>query len=136
MNLRVIYLCLSALLFAGIAGGVYVSQPVNASAKLPADPNLVARAQRGDIILLDVRSAEEFAEGHIPGAINIPHEEIDTYLESLSDYKNKPVVVYCRSGRRAKIAMDVLKKHNFTDLRHLEGDMMGWHDAGFPVDRM
>lgn len=133
---RLIFIALAALLFAGIGAGVYLSQPAAATNLTPADPTMIERAKNGEIILLDVRSPEEFAEGHIPGAINVPHDHIDEYLATLSDHKDKPVVVYCRSGRRADLVIDVLKQHEFNDLRHLEGDMMGWGEAGYPIDQM
>lgn len=109
----------------------------------PNEP--VSISQSGDILeqvksknwlLLDVRSPEEFAQGHIPGAINISHEKITEYLSELKDYKDRPIVVYCRSGRRAKVAIEELEAAEFTDLRHLEGDMMGWSEAGLPIDQM
>ncbi len=89
-------------------------------------------------IILDVRSVEEFAEGHIPGAINISYEQIDsklTKLDMLTNNKDLPLVVYCRSGRRAGIALDTLQKNGFTKIQHLEGDMNGWQSAKLPINK-
>ncbi|RDV28980.1 rhodanese-like domain-containing protein [Alteromonas aestuariivivens] len=101
-----------------------------------ASAELLDKVSQQDWLLIDVRSAEEFAEGHIPGAINMPYDKIGEYVSSLRAYQNKPVVLYCRSGRRARLAMEVLAEHQFNDLRHLEGDMMGWYEAGLPIDQM
>lgn len=98
--------------------------------------HMLEKVRSKEWLLIDVRSPAEYAEGHIPGAINIPHDEIDHYLARLEQHQGKPIIIYCRSGRRAKLAMETLKKRAYHDVSHLEGDMMGWHGAGLPVDRM
>ncbi len=60
-------------------------------------------------ILIDVRSAEEFKEGHLNGAINIPHDVIADKITGVSADKGKDIVVYCKSGRRAGVALQSLK---------------------------
>ncbi len=97
---------------------------------------LMEKVQNDEWLLIDVRSPEEFAEGHIPGAINMPHNQIESYVSQLDDYKNQRIIVYCQSGRRAMLTLETLKARSFTDVSHLEGDMMGWNAAGLPVDRM
>lgn len=91
--------------------------------------------QTQEWLILDVRSAEEYAEGHVPGAINISHDSISAYMSSIEQYRDKPVVVYCRSGYRAGKAASVLLDANFTDVRHLEGDMKGWLEAGLETEQ-
>jgi len=54
----------------------------------------------------------------------------------LQEYKDKPIILYCRSGRRAKLAMKVLQEQDFTDVMHLEGDILGWNEAGYAVEKM
>lgn len=83
-------------------------------------------------IVLDVRSVEEFNAGHIAGAINIAHSSIEENIEQLTSFKDKTIVVYCRSGRRAGIVETYLAKKGF-QLKHLEGDMKGWQAANLPV---
>lgn len=87
------------------------------------------------VILLDVRTAEEFAEGHIPNAINIPHTELNARLAELSAAKNSQVILYCRSGKRAAIAKQVLENNGFTELDHLTGDFRGWRNSNLPVNK-
>jgi len=85
-------------------------------------------------LILDVRSPEEYAEGHVPGAINIPHDQLNSRLAEISSHKNKEVVLYCRSGKRAGIAADILQSAGFSKLLHLDGDMSGWQDnSSLPV---
>jgi len=84
-------------------------------------------------IVLDVRTPSEFAQGHIKGAINISHDQINDNLSKIIGYKNQTVVVHCRSGRRAVSAENALRSAGFSDLRHLEGDMNGWQAADLPL---
>ena len=85
-------------------------------------------------LILDVRSPEEYKEGHIPGAINIPHDQIIARLAEIRSHKNKEVVLYCRSGRRVVIAADILRSAGFNKLLHLDGDMGGWQsNRNLPV---
>ncbi|MCI2284794.1 rhodanese-like domain-containing protein [Colwellia sp. MSW7] len=86
-----------------------------------------------NIVLLDVRTPAEYNEGHILGAINISHNAIEANLPQLAQYKNSNVVVYCRSGKRAAIAQDILNANGFTKLQHLTGDMNGRLEAKLPV---
>ena len=84
-------------------------------------------------IVLDVRTAEEFSEGHIEGAINISHEQINANLSKIMAFKDQTVVVHCRSGRRAVSAENDLRAAGFSDLRPLEGDIKGWQAADLPL---
>ena len=86
-----------------------------------------------DVIVLDVRSVEEFNEGHIQGAVNMSYDIINENLIQLRQYKDSKVVVYCRSGRRAAIAERILAANGFHDLHHLTGDMNAWVEAELPV---
>ena len=74
-----------------------------------------------DYIILDVRRPDEFAEGHIPGAINVPNEEIGTTeIAELPD-KSQLILVYCRSGRRSKEASEKLVKLGYTNIVEFGG---------------
>lgn len=84
--------------------------------------------------LVDVRSPEEFAEGHIASAINIPHEQILADPSLLTKYTHQPVVIYCRSGSRAGKVTDRLQQQQSTDnLYHLTGDILGWNAVKLPL---
>ena len=85
-------------------------------------------------LVLDVRTPKEFAEGHIPDALNISHDQLEHKLAFLEANKSKDIIVYCRSGRRATYAEGILRDAGFTKLKHLEGDMSGWKKAGLPIE--
>ena len=97
---------------------------------------LLARMASADktMVVLDVRTPKEFAEGHVPGAVNISHDELEGRLSELEADRDRDVVVYCRSGHRAGLALGMLEKAGFKRLYHLEGDYMGWTEAHRPVE--
>ncbi|MCM2311427.1 MAG: rhodanese-like domain-containing protein, partial [Steroidobacteraceae bacterium] len=82
--------------------------------------------------VLDVRTPGEYVAGHVPGAVNIPHDQLATRLAEVP--KDKDVVLYCRSGKRAAMAGDVLADSGYTRLQHLEGDILAWQAQQRPVE--
>ena len=76
-------------------------------------------------IILDVRTQEEYDEGHIPGAIVISHEEIAEKAEGVLTDKNQLILVYCRSGRRSKIAAEALVELGYTNIKEF-GGIIDW----------
>ncbi len=82
-------------------------------------------------ILLDVRTPEEFAEGHLPGAINIDfkNEGFSAALDTLD--KTKQYEVYCRSGHRSGESTEMMSKKGFKKVYHLEGGILKWQEKGF-----
>ena len=72
-------------------------------------------------IILDVRTREEYDQGHIPGAIVISHEEIAEKAEDVLTDKDQLILVYCRSGRRSKIAAEALVELGYTNIREFGG---------------
>ena len=123
-----------ALTFAAFAVATlaFAAEP---AVSLVSQEALLARQQQGDsaLFVLDVRTPEEFAAGHIPGAVNIPHDQVAARLMDVP--KDKDVVIYCRSGRRSAIAAEALAANGYTRLGHLEGDMQAWEAKGRPVER-
>ena len=76
-------------------------------------------------IILDVRTQEEYDEGHIPGAILIPNTEIEDRAEDELTDKNQLILVYCRSGRRSKLAAEILVELGYTNIREF-GGIIDW----------
>ena len=76
-----------------------------------------------DCILLDVRSPQEYGEGHLTGAINIPLYELEQCCECKLKDIEKTIIVYCQSGIRSKKAIAILKKNGFKNLYHLKGGL-------------
>lgn len=76
-------------------------------------------------IILDVRTQEEYDEGHIPGAIVISHEEIAEKAEEVLTDKDQLILVYCRSGRRSEIAAEALVELGYTNIKEF-GGIIDW----------
>lgn len=104
------------------------------AAVAPGDLAALVRAGKAPVIL-DVRSPEEYAAGHIPGAINIPHTELSGRLAEIPAAKSDEIVVHCQAGRRAGEAERILAEAGYTGVRDLQGHMNAWSEAGLPVER-
>ena len=78
-----------------------------------------------DYIILDVRTQGEYDQGHIPGAILIPDTEVETKAEEVLTDKNQLILVYCRSGRRSKIAAEALVELGYTNIKEF-GGIIDW----------
>ena len=78
-----------------------------------------------DFLVLDVREKDEYESGHIPGAVLIPYTEIENKAEEIITDKNKQILVYCRSGRRSKIASESLAKLGYTYVKEF-GGIIDW----------
>lgn len=88
-----------------------------------------------DLVILDVRTDEEFTAGHIEGA-----ENIDVKSESFKDDvgkldKSKSYIVHCRTGRRSETAVQIMEDMGFTDIYWMQDGIVGWQDAGYPVTK-
>lgn len=126
----------------GEAEGLAIVSDEAAEASRPATINTVGvdalapRVAAGEVLLVDVRTPEEFSAGHIPGAINMPVESFDpeaaAALEAGSDQQ---MVLYCRSGNRSLRAAEMLAELTGEGATHLEGGITAWEAAGEPVER-
>jgi len=76
-------------------------------------------------IILDVREQDEFDAGHIPGAILLPYTEIESKAGEMLPDKDKQILVYCRSGRRSKIAAEALARLGYTNIKEF-GGIIDW----------
>lgn len=86
------------------------------------------------VLILDVRTSREFNAGHVPNAINIPHDELASRVGELKTDPTAPVVVYCERGKRAGIAANLLADAGYTRILHLEGDMEQWRANDRPTE--
>jgi phage shock protein E len=128
------------VLLAIIVGGIYlvVSDSSDESEAVSTQPQLISPnayqeqfvSVARDHTLLDVRTPEEFASGHIAGAGNIAVETLASRLDEVP--RDKPVVVYCRSGNRSATAARILDEAGFTNVYDL-GGIISWVEAGFPI---
>ncbi|WP_224749521.1 rhodanese-like domain-containing protein [Polycladospora coralii] len=82
--------------------------------------------ERDQYIWVDVRTEEEYAEGHIPNTIHIPHDEVEARVTELESYKEKELILVCRSGRRSEYAAEILAEKGFKNLYNFKGGMLEW----------
>lgn len=90
------------------------------------------QSRNGAVTVVDVRSANEWAEGHVPGAIHIPLGYLAERCRSLPT--TKPIVMQCQAGSRSAIATSLLERLGFTDVINLTGGYSAWVAAGLPVE--
>ena len=86
-------------------------------------------------LVIDVRDAKEFAEGHLPRARHIPLAELGNRVAELNKYKEKPVLVTDRTGARSGAAVRLLRKSGFTNVFQLKGGLAAWQQASLPVEK-
>jgi rhodanese-related sulfurtransferase len=86
-----------------------------------------------DAVVVDVREDREFKEGHIADAIHIPLGALGSRVGELEKYRDRPVIVGCRSGARSARASGMLSKQGFEKVYNLQGGIMAWQQANLPV---
>ena len=120
---KLIPILLSALMLTGCTGAGNSTN--NTYRQISMDEAVTMMAEETGYIILDVRRVDEFATGHIPGAINVANESIGTdEIPELPD-KNQLIMVYCRSGRRSKEAAEKLVKLGYTNIVEF-GGILDW----------
>ncbi len=90
---------------------------------------------RNKVLVLDVRDATEFATGHIQGAKNIPVAELSGRIKEIEKFKDKPMLVHCQKGMRAKTACGILRAQQFSQLHNLQGGLDTWVEAKMPLNK-
>ena len=120
--------------------------PAGSPATVPASTVAAATADRievaalqprvaaGDIFVLDVRTPGEFAQGHVPGAVNVPVQELEARLSELDARKQEEIAVICASGNRSKTATALLRGRGFDRAMDVSGGTSAWVRAGYPVE--
>lgn len=93
------------------------------------------RLMNDEALLLDVREDNEWAVGRLPNARHIRLGELSKRLSELEKFKDKPVLVYCRSGNRSARACALLKKSGFSNANNLAGGIIAWEQANLPITR-
>lgn len=124
------------LLFAAAAatlGGI-VALEVRSFRTRGADLSTTALTQQVNqgALLVDLRTQEEFASGHIVGAKNIPFDTLDKQINRLGD-KDNNIVFYCNAGLQSSKIVTKLRKDGYTDVKHLKGGIATWRADSLPV---
>ena len=109
-------------LFTAVLSAAAIAVPFFASANTaPQTESSTVQPEKAKGVWIDVRSAEEFNSGHLQNALNIPHDKIVEGVKALGSAKDEPINLYCRSGRRAEIALTELKNAGYTNVTNHGG---------------
>lgn len=93
-----------------------------------------SEAAESNVVYVDVRTDAEYAAGHVEGAIHIPHTEMSERYTELEPYEDRQIVLYCRSGRRSGIALDILESQGFDNVTN-GGGLSDLQARGVPTTR-
>src|SRR5688572_29894412 len=85
-----------------------------------------------EFVLIDVREEDEFAAGHLPGAVNLPLSEFQFRTDEVDE--DKPVVLVCRTDNRSEMAAQILTANGYDNVYHLLEGTMGWMRRGLPIE--
>ena len=127
-----------ALLAAGCATygaqetSTVIGAPVPGEVTTLTATELAPLVEAGEIVLIDVRTPEEFAQGYIPGAVNMPLARFDP--QALPDPDDGEIILYCRSSGRSGQAAARYVEETGLSIRHLEGGILAWEAAGLPIE--
>ena len=97
------------------------------------EPQDAVKLINNDAVVLDLRSPETFAKGHIVNAKNIPFDELDAKNEKLEGFRSRPIVAVCDSGMTSTRAVTKLRKSGFQSVFGLKGGIAGWTQANLPL---
>lgn len=119
----------------GLSAAIIVAATGATADQNELTPEQVFERQRaGEVFIVDVRTPMEYAAGHVEGAVNLPLFDVEASVSELRRVAaGRSIVLYCRSGRRAEIAEEILNRHGIEDIWHLRGQFSGWRRAGLPV---
>jgi len=104
-----------------------------ASGLINIEPTAAVTLMNNDATVIDLRTVESFAQGHIVNAKNIPFAEFDAHIDKIAKFKDKPIVAVCDAGVSSNKAVDSLRKTGFESVYGLKGGMSAWAQAGLPV---
>ncbi len=96
---------------------------------------LVDMVNREEAVVVDLRDKKEFDQGHLVGSLNVPYSALETRVDELARYKERPLVLICRMGQHAGTAGTILRKKGFANVSRLTGGFMEWRNQNLPVVR-
>ena len=141
ISLLLLSLTLTASLFVGCGNNNTENKDANTQTSSESSSETQSEAVSKDIsideskklindgevtLILDVRNEDEFAEGHLKNAIQIPIKELKENLSDIEKFKDELVLVYCRSGKRSADAIKILKENGFTNIVHMKDGIIKW----------
>jgi rhodanese-related sulfurtransferase len=133
MKLRTLTL-LFAVMLAACGGSSTATATAEIQLVSASDAATVLNDRAPEVVLLDVRTPEEFNEVRVPGSVNVDFYAADfaSQLDTLA--KDVPYVVYCRSGNRSSQTMDIMRELGFLEVWDVDGGIISWNEAGLPLE--
>ena len=122
---RIIPVLLAAVFLLWACGSTPKSQQEATVMNITAEEAKKLMDSESSYVILDVRTQEEYDQGHIPGAVLIPDYEIEQAAQDMLPDKDQLILVYCRSGRRSKNAAQVLAELGYTNIKEF-GGILDW----------
>jgi rhodanese-related sulfurtransferase len=123
------------VLIAAVSGGMLLWPIVSQRAAGPAVSTLEATQliNRKDALVLDVRSGDEYARGHILNARSMPSAQLPGRVDELQKFKTRPIILTCQNGTAAGATCATLRRAGFSEVYLLSGGVSAWEQAGLPV---
>ena len=123
------------LIVIALSSGFFLLLPVvqGAAATGITPTEAVQCMNREKGVVIDVCGADEFAQGHIKGALNVPLDELDARLGKAVKNKSTPLIMVCAAGVRAKRAQAMAQKLGFEKVHSIQGGLKAWKEANLPV---
>lgn len=126
-TLLVLFLMISFFLL------VFTELRRKAGGLVAVDPSDAVGLINNDGIVIDLRNPEAYSRGHIVNAKNIPYDEFEAKKDTVSKFKDRPIVAVCDAGQTSAKAVNSLRKSGFESVYGLKGGMNAWSQAGLPV---
>lgn len=124
---------LVTLLVGSFLFAVFYELRRKASGLINVESSEAVKLINNDAVVIDLRSAEAYAQGHIVGARNVAPDEIDARIPGVAQDKTKPVIAVCDNGVSAQRTVATLRTKGYESVYNLKGGMTGWSSAGLPV---
>jgi rhodanese-related sulfurtransferase len=123
------------LMAIALSSGFFLLLPVvqGAAASGISPTEAVQCMNREKGVVIDVCGADEFAQGHVKGAVNVPLDQLESSLEKAVKNKSTPVIMVCAAGARSKRAQAIAQKLGYEKVHSLNGGLKAWKEANLPV---
>ena len=112
---------------------LFIVNEIRRSGQSVSTHQLVSLVNTQGALIVDVRDASEYSAGHIVDAVNIPYTALQSRINEIEKYKEKPVVVTCKMGQHSGMAGTILKKAGFQDVSRLKGGYAEWERQNLPL---
>jgi rhodanese-related sulfurtransferase len=118
--------------FTGLLGALLFTESRKAGQSV-SSLELTRLINTADALVLDIREAKEFREGHITGSLNIPYGKLVDRVSEIERHKERPVILVCKMGQHAAAAGRILTQKGFSKVLRLRGGILTWQGDGLPL---